>query len=70
MVVEHADVQGKVAGEAGVPGVARAMRADRSFAERTGLPEGTPLFTDIQDRIDLNGLPRFTIARRAGEGTP
>jgi release factor glutamine methyltransferase len=66
VVVEHGDVQGTAAGDAGVPGVARAMRADAALARRTGLAEGSPLFVDIQDRIDLNGLPRFTLARRAG----
>ncbi|MBI1352281.1 MAG: HemK family protein methyltransferase [Actinomycetales bacterium] len=67
VVVEHADVQGQSAGEAGVPGAARAMRADGALAARTGLPEGSPVFRDVQDRIDLNGLPRFTLARRAGD---
>ncbi len=50
LVVEHADVQGTKAGDRGVPGVVAAHGG----------------FTDVVDRIDLNGLPRFTMARRAG----
>ena len=69
VVIEHADVQGMAAGEAGVPAVARSMRVDAALASRTGLREGTPVFQGIQDRIDLNGLPRFTLARRAGDAS-
>ncbi len=65
-MVEHADVQGSKAGMAGVPGVAAAMVADAALAAQLGVPVGERLFTDIADRIDLNGLPRFTLARRAG----
>ncbi|MDO9486504.1 MAG: HemK/PrmC family methyltransferase [Actinomycetota bacterium] len=65
LVVEHADVQGTEAGLRGVPGVAKAMTADYEVAEITGLALGTAVWTDVSDRIDLNGLPRFTIARRA-----
>ena len=67
VVVEHADVQGPKAGMAGVPGVAAAMVADAALAAQLGVPVGERLFTDVADRIDLNGLPRFTLARRAGE---
>lgn len=66
LVVEHADVQGAAAGAAGVPGVTRAFTADTVVADRLGVAVGTPLFTDVTDRIDLTGLPRFTLARRAG----
>lgn len=66
VVVEHADVQGTAAGDAGVPGVASALTADADVAARTGLPPGGSVFTDVVDRIDLNGLPRFTLARRVG----
>jgi release factor glutamine methyltransferase len=65
VVVEHADVQGAAGGEHGVPGVAATMRADEDLAARTGLVPGSALFTDVSDRVDLNGLPRFTLARRA-----
>lgn len=66
VVVEHADVQGAGAGPAGVPGVAAAMVADGAIAEQLGVVAGERLFADVVDRIDLNGLPRFTLARRAG----
>lgn len=66
VVVEHADVQGTAAGPTGVPGVTRATTADTVLADRLGVAVGTALFTDVTDRIDLNGLPRFTLARRAG----
>lgn len=65
LVVEHADVQGLAAGPIGVPGVVRSMTADAVLADRLAVPLGTVLFTDVVDRIDLNGLPRFTLARRA-----
>ena len=65
LVIEHADVQGTDAGIRGVPGVAKAMSADYEVSAITGLALGTPVWTDVSDRIDLNGLPRFTIARRA-----
>lgn len=64
LVIEHADVQGPGAGLRGVPGVTSAMRADHEIAVRTGIAQGAPVWTDVADRIDLNGLPRFTIARR------
>ena len=67
VVVEHADVQGAKAGMAGVPGVAAAMVADAALAAQLGVDVGERLFTDVTDRIDLNGLPRFTLARRAGD---
>ena len=69
LVVEHADVQGAAAGESGVPGVATAMVADDALARAAGGDVGVALFTDVVDRIDLNGLPRFTLARRAGAAT-
>lgn len=65
VVVEHADVQGLAAGASGVPGVASSLVADSALARVTGVPEGKPLFTGVTDRIDLNGLPRFTLARRS-----
>lgn len=65
VVVEHADVQGTAAGASGVPGVASSLLADSALSARTGIPEGAAVFTEVVDRIDLNGLPRFTLARRA-----
>jgi release factor glutamine methyltransferase len=64
VVIEHADVQGLAAGLAGVPGVVRAMQADVELAMMIDVPAGRPVFTSVADRIDLNGLPRFTLARR------
>lgn len=57
LVVEHADVQGAEAGESGVPGVLASAEV-----------EGLPAYTEIIDRLDLNGLPRFTLARRSAAG--
>ncbi|MDO8732500.1 MAG: HemK/PrmC family methyltransferase [Actinomycetota bacterium] len=65
LVVEHADVQGSDAAMRGVPGVAKAMTADYEVSAISGLALGTPVWTEVSDRIDLNGLPRFTIARRS-----
>ena len=65
VVIEHADVQGNDAGLHGVPGVAKAMLADRDLAAVTGIAHGSRVWIDVNDRIDLNGLPRFTVARRA-----
>lgn len=65
LVVEHADVQGVDAGLAGVPGVISAAVADDQLSLLANTPVGRPLFTGVTDRIDLNGLPRFTLARRA-----
>lgn len=64
LVIEHADMQGLAAGIEGVPGLVSAMRADVELSTMTGIPAGRPVFTDVADRIDLNGLPRFTLARR------
>lgn len=52
LVIEHADVQGPDAHGGGVPAVVQS-----------GV-DGTPVFTSITDRVDLNGRPRFTLAKR------
>jgi release factor glutamine methyltransferase len=67
LVIEHADTQGSAAGMAGVPGVVGALRTNHELAMMIGVPEGRAVFTDVADRIDLNGLPRFTLARRVGD---
>ena len=64
LVVEHADVQGADAGERGVPGVLLGMVADDATACDFDVPPGTHIWTDVHDRPDLNGLPRFTMARK------
>jgi len=65
LVVEHADVQGPDAGNAGVPGVVSAMHADDDLSMLANIPRGRPVWRDVVDRIDLNRRPRFTLARRA-----
>lgn len=62
LVMEHADVQGESAGAAGVPGVLGSLMSDAGPATRAGV--GDLLFGSVVDRLDLNGLPRFTLARR------
>ena len=65
VVIEHADVQGAAAGAHGVPGVASAMLVDHGLATQLPLRPGERVWRDVTDRIDLNGLPRFTLARRS-----
>lgn len=69
LAIEHADVQGADAGESGVPGVLAACVADTDLAPRSGVRLGEGVFVDVVDRIDLNGLPRFTLARKRATGT-
>lgn len=57
LVVEHGDAQGDAAGASGVPSLVRGWPA-------TGT-DGRAAFTDVVDRPDLNGRPRFTTALRA-----
>lgn len=64
LVVEHADTQGTDAGPLGLPGLAKAMVADHDLAVTADIPLGTAVWTDVVDRIDLTGRPRFTLARR------
>lgn len=64
VVIEHADVQGTAAGDAGVPGTAARMLADADLSLASGIPAGHPIWTSIDDRPDLNRLPRFTLARK------
>lgn len=64
LVIEHADIQGKDAGAHGVPGVTADFSTSTELATMINIPVGRPVFTSVVDRIDLNGLPRFTMARR------
>jgi release factor glutamine methyltransferase len=64
LVIEHADIQGLAAGEHGVPGVVSAFTSDAELSTMINIPSGRKVFTSVADRIDLNGLPRFTLARR------
>lgn len=68
LAIEHADVQGVDAGDAGVPGVLGACIADAELASRSGVSPGECVFVDIVDRTDLNGLPRLTLARKRAGG--
>lgn len=70
LVIEHADVQGPDAKERGVPGLLMAHLVDEEAADVTGLTVGERAWASVQDRIDLNGRPRFTMARRASGGHP
>lgn len=56
LVMEHADLQGEDAGNLGVPGILRQASAQ----------DERPLWTDVRDRTDLAGRPRFTMAVRTG----
>lgn len=64
VVIEHADMQGLTALAAGVPGTASEMLVDVELSTMIDVPVGRRVFTGVADRIDLNGLPRFTLARR------
>lgn len=66
LVIEHADVQGVAAGASGVPGVVGSWRTDVELASMANIPAGQAVFEQVTDRIDLNGLPRFTLARKVG----
>jgi hypothetical protein len=65
LVMEHADVQGPESGDGGVVGLVRSMSLDEQLASMvTGRP-GASLFESVTDRLDLAGLPRFTMAIRS-----
>ena len=65
-VVEHADVQGPDAGTGGVVELVRSMTLDGQLATMLPGRPGDVLFESVTDRLDLAGLPRFTIATRMG----
>lgn len=64
LLVEHADVQGLDAGARGVPGVLMDLRSDEGLSMFADVPIGQPIWPDVVDRPDLNGLPRFTMATK------
>lgn len=65
VVIEHADVQGPQASNGGVVHLVRSLTLDESMSTvLPGLP-GRPLFEGVQDRMDLTGVPRFTMAVRS-----
>lgn len=63
-VVEHADVQGPDAVGGGVVGLVRSMILDENLATMLPGRPGDGLFESVTDRLDLAGLPRFTMATR------
>jgi len=64
LVIEHGDTQGLAAGAAGVPGTVTGYTAGHELSTMADVPFGRHVFTSVADRIDLNGLPRFTLARK------
>ncbi len=64
LVVEHADVQGPLAGEMSVVNVLRAAQLDAELAIYIAGVPGESLFTGVSDRQDFNQRPRFTLATR------
>lgn len=65
LAIEHADVQGA---DAPGGGVARALRDFTLDEELSLLVPGRPgmaVFERVADRLDLAGLPRFTLATRS-----
>jgi release factor glutamine methyltransferase len=65
LVVEHADVQGPDAIDGGVVGLVRSMILDEQLASMVPGRPGVALFESATDRLDLAGLPRFTMATRS-----
>ena len=65
LVIEHADVQGADAGLLGVAGLAQSLVAGDELALLAKMSIGTRVWPEVIDRRDLNGLPRFTVARRS-----
>lgn len=63
-VVEHADVQGPTADNGGVVERLRSTLLDDQLATMLPGRPGGALFESVTDRLDLTGLPRFTMATR------
>jgi len=59
LVMEHADSQGPDAPDGGMPMMLAVQQVD-----------GQAIWQDIVDRIDYNGRPRFTMARRSAVPAP
>ena len=64
LVVEHADVQGAEAGDAGVVTLLKQVHLDEGLATHVPGILGEPLFAEVTDRLDFNQRPRFTMATR------
>ena len=65
LAIEHADVQGPDGDGGGVVGILRSSMLDDDLATLVAGIPGDRLFTSVTDRLDLAGLPRFTLATRA-----
>ena len=64
LAIEHADVQGPEADGGGVVGVLRGLTLDEELASMVPGVPGSSVFGSVTDRLDLAGLPRFTLATR------
>lgn len=64
LAIEHADTQGSSAPGGGVVGVLDSFRLDEQLATWVPGVPGSPAFRGITDRLDLTGVPRFTLATR------
>jgi len=65
LAVEHADSQGPDSPGGGVTGVLESIRLDEQMATVVPGVPGTAVFTQIADRLDFTGVPRFTLANRS-----
>lgn len=65
LVIEHADVQGPGTVGGGVVGVLRDLTLDEQLSVLLPGVPGASLFEGINDRLDLTGAPRFTVATRS-----
>lgn len=65
LVIEHADVQGPGTAGGGVVGVLRDLTLDEQLSVLLPGVPGASLFEGINDRLDLTGAPRFTVATRS-----
>lgn len=65
LVLEHADVQGPTAADGGVVALVRSIVLDEQLASMVPGRPGVSVFESVTDRLDLVGLPRFTMAIRS-----
>jgi release factor glutamine methyltransferase len=65
LAIEHADVQGADAADGGVVQVLRDLTLDEELSLLVPGRPGMAAFERVADRLDLTGLPRFTLATRS-----
>ena len=65
LAIEHADVQGAEAPDGGVARVLRDFTVDEKLSVLMPGRPGMKVFEHVTDRLDLAGLPRFTLATRS-----